>query len=174
MLTEPLPTLLDMRKLASRDTQLKGVLQLDKLPRLVGLVVDPDGQVEVHCRFSNNEEGHPVLNLQFEAELSVECQRCMEPVSIVVGSNTDLGIVWTEDQAKALPSSLEPLVLEEGQGNLWSVVEDELILSLPIVSYHDDGQCVQLKEQYSVGEQSADLMQEPSPFQVLETLKSKK
>ncbi len=174
MLTEPLPTLLDMRKLASRDTQLEGVLQLAKLPRLVGLVVDPEGLVEVHCRFSNDEEGHSVLNLQFETELSVECQRCMEPVGIAVGSNTDLGIVWDEDQAKALPSYLEPLVLEEGQGNLWSVVEDELILSLPIVSYHDDGHCVELKEQYSVGEEPADLVQKSNPFQVLESLKSKK
>lgn len=153
---------------------MEGVLQLAKLPRLDGLVVDQKGLIEVHCKFLNDEEGRSVLNLQFETELSVECQRCMEPVSIVVGSNTDLGIVWTEDQAKALPSHLEPLVLEEGQGNLWSVVEDELILSLPIVSYHDEGQCVQLKEQYSVGEEPTDLVQEPNPFQVLESLKSKK
>lgn len=166
--------MLDMRKLASHGTGIQGVLQLAKLPRLVGLVVDLDGQVEVRCRFSVDGEGHYVLNLQFKAEFSVVCQRCMEPVSIFVDSDTDLGMVWHEDQVKALPPYLEPLVLEEGQANLWSVVEDELILSLPIVSYHDSGKCVQLKEQYTVGEEPTDLTQEPGPFQVLEVLKSEK
>tara|TARA_B110000444_G_scaffold255059_1_gene288685 strand:+ start:2501 stop:3025 length:525 start_codon:yes stop_codon:yes gene_type:complete len=174
MLTEPLPTLLDMRKLASRNTQIMGVLQLAKLPRLTGLVVNPRQLVEVNCRFENSEEGHSVLSLQFATELDVECQRCMEPVSITVAVNTDLGIVWDEEQEKALPSYLEPLVLEEGNGDLWSVVEDELILSLPIVSYHDDGYCVKLKEQYSLSKEQINQVQKPSPFQILESLKSKK
>jgi len=174
MLTEPLPSLLDMRKMASRGTQLKGVLGLANLPRITDLLADSEGQVEVNCSFLNDEEGRHVLSIQFETELSVVCQRCMEPMGISVNSSSELGIVWSEDHASELPSHLEPLVLGEEQGDLWSAVEDELILSLPIVSYHETGTCVELIKQYSVVDVTADLKSEPSPFQILKKLKLEK
>ena len=174
MLTEPLPTLLDMRKLAARGTVLDGVVTLATLPRLQGLLAAQDGQLEAHCHFSKDEEGRFVLALNFEAKVSVVCQRCMEPVFIDVDANTTLCILWSEDQVVSLPSHLEPLILDEGQSNLWSVVEDELILSLPIVSYHETGDCVELTEQYTTAEIAEELEQKPNPFQALEALKIEK
>ena len=170
MLTEPLPTTLAVRKAAAREVTVSGVLTLSKLARLEGVLASDKGRVEAVCAFGRDEESRYVVTVSVDAEVEVRCQRCLESMPIAVQSENRLAIVGDDELAKQLPSQLEPWVVDEEQGNLWALVEDELILSIPIISFHDSEECNQLLDVYrqppEEPEASAD-----SPFRVLEQLK---
>ena len=170
MLTEPLPTTLDVRKAAVRSVTISGCVAVSKLQRLRSILASDEAQVEAHCAFSRDEENRAVLGLSLTAKVEVTCQRCLQSMPIQVGGDSQLAVVGDDEQAQQLPAHLEPLVIAGEMCDLWSVVEDELILSLPFINYHDTEECKQLLEDYS---QPAPAQGEgkESPFSVLEQLK---
>jgi uncharacterized protein len=171
MLSEPLPTTLDVRKAAARGVVVEGALVPAKLPRLSELLASEQGRIEVACDFSRDEEYRTIVAIKIDAELQVECQRCLEAMDITVSCSNELAVISDDDKAKALPSRLDPLVVEGEECALWNVAEDELILSLPIVSYHDTDACKKLLDDYSEPDQGSEPSRE-NPFKVLEQLKS--
>src|SRR5690606_35699247 len=97
-------------------------------------------------------------------------QRCLTPVSKPVECDISLAIVWTEEEAKALPKHLDPWIVEEISADFFEMVEEELLLSLPPVAYHEE-QCVD-PELFQSGEPVVVKHEKKNPFQVLEQLKS--
>ena len=65
------------------------------------------------------------------------CQRCLEPVSYSVTAHIDVALVWNEDQAKALPGRLDPWLVGEERMVLTDLIEEELLLAMPLVALHD-------------------------------------
>jgi uncharacterized protein len=118
MLTEP--------KAAAREVTVSGVLAMPELSRLKGILATDNGRVEAQCAFGRDEEGRFVVTVSVDAEVEVRCQRCLESMTITVQSENRLGIVGDDDLARQLPSRLEPWVVEEEQGNLWVLVEDDV------------------------------------------------
>jgi uncharacterized protein len=171
MLTEPLPTTLDVRKAAAREVTVSGIVALSELTRLQGVLASDSGHVETTCAFGRDEEKRFVATISVAANVEVRCQRCLDILPIVVATENRLAIVADDDQARSVPSHMEPWVVEGEQGDLWALVEDELILGIPIVSYHDSDECKQiLKEYQQPPPESVEV--EESPFKVLEQLKS--
>ncbi len=171
MSTEPLPTTLDVRKAAAREVSVSGSVPLSSMTRLRGALASEDGRIEAQCRFGRDEENRCIVALSVTAELEVPCQRCLEKMALTVASENRLAIVGGDDMAKQLPGDLDPWVVEGEQGNLWALVEDELILELPVVSYHETEACKQLLDAY----RQPPVTPEPdgdNPFKVLEQLKS--
>jgi len=64
------------------------------------------------------------------------CQRCLEPVSIDLDCQVSLALVESEEAASRLPDSMEPLISPDETVDLLELIEDELILALPIVPRH--------------------------------------
>jgi uncharacterized protein len=170
MLTEPLLTTLDVRKAAAREITVSGVLVLSELTRLQGILASESGHVEATIGFGRDEEKRFVATVSVAANLEVKCQRCLDIMPVVVATENRLAIVGDDDQARSVPSHLEPWVVEAEQGSLWTLVEDELLLGIPIISYHDTDECKQiLKEYQQPPPESVEV--EESPFKVLEQLK---
>ena len=170
MLTEPLPTTLDVRKAAAREVSVGGVVALPRLSRLKDMLASDEGRIEAVFRFCRDEENRFIAAVEVEAELAILCQRCLETMSVSIQAEHRLAVVGDDDAAKQLPSALEPWVVEGEQGDLWALVEDELILALPVVAFHDTDECKQLMDAYRRpldADESSD-----SPFKVLERLKS--
>lgn len=170
MLTEPLPSTLDVRKAAAREVTVGGVLVLAKLTRLRPILASDDGRVAATLAFSRDSENRSLVAVSIEAELEVVCQRCLEGTRIVVNAENQLAVVADDEKAKQLPSHLEPWVVEEEQGELWLLVEDELMLSLPIVSYHESQECNEILKEYRRPPVTT-VEVAKNPFSVLEQLK---
>ena len=71
---------------------------------------------------------------------------------------------------------MDPLIVGEDElMDLNEVVEDELLLNMPFVAYHDPDKCSG-KQQYefSAEEETAPVEEKENPFSVLEQLKSGK
>jgi DUF177 domain-containing protein len=173
MLSEPLPSTLDVRKAAVRGVSVSGALKPVDLPRFRPLLAADEGFVQAVLTFSRDEENRYLIHLALEAEVVVTCQRCLEPVCRSVASDNTLAVVWTDEQAAHLPRHLEPLILENEACNLWALVEDELILALPPFSYHDTQECKKILAGYTAAgpEHEVAPASKPNPFNVLEQLK---
>ncbi|NIB41229.1 nucleic acid-binding protein [Pseudomaricurvus alkylphenolicus] len=163
-----LPRLIDPRKFAQQGLSLNGNVAVSELSRLAEASVDPSTDVEVALEFGVDEEKHRLITGSAQCRLKVACQRCLEPVEINLAAELNLAIVWDEERAKQLPRALDGLILGEGQADLYTIIEDELLLNLPMVSYHEE-ECI---EQTSFGEEvEEEASQTSNPFQVLEQLK---
>ncbi len=170
MLTEPLPTTLDVRKAAVRGATVSGCVAVSKLDRLRPILASDNARVDAHFAFSRDEENRSVIALSLSAKVEVICQRCLQSMPIEISGENRLAIIGDDEQARQLPARLEPLLVEGELCDLWTVVEDELMLNLPIVSYHETKDCKQLLEDYSRPAPDPGGV-EDNPFSVLERLK---
>ncbi len=175
MLSTPLPSEIDIRKLVVKGAEISALVPVSSLPRIADLLAGQGGNIEVRLHFYKDEGRFRRVDGQLSGSVEVFCQRCLEPMSVPVDVSFSLGVVWSEDDAQRLPKSLEPLIVGEELIDLADVVSDELILSLPYVNYHPEADCKQ-----SVGYSSVDPAavtnatakeEKENPFKVLENLK---
>jgi uncharacterized protein len=176
MSNAPLPSQLDVRKLAVKGAEISAFALVSTLPRVVDMLADKEGKINVTLRFYIDEQRHKCIEGHLQGVVQVFCQRCLEPMSVNVDMSFQLGIVWSEEKAEKLPSSLEPLIVGEELTNLADVVSDELILNLPYVNYHHPEDCKQSVGFSSVDPETIELLEKTkdNPFNVLAQLKSDK
>jgi len=120
---------------------LRGRLAVAEMERFAPLLATNDGEVEVVLDFDFDPERRAFMRMHLRAEVSLVCQRCLGPVHHAIEVERLLGVVTTEAQAERLPGIYDPLFVTEEPLLLREVIEDELILSLPIVPRHNDGEC---------------------------------
>jgi len=78
------------------------------------------------------------LHLLADADLVLQCQRCLQPLDEAVHVDRHFRFVGDEDTAAALDDELEDEVLALPKAlNLRDLVEDEMLLALPLVPRHD-------------------------------------
>ena len=164
-----LPRQGDPRKFAQQGVLLEGFIPLADLPRVAEVAQEVSGKVQVSLEFGLNETKKRVVTGNASTELMLVCQRCLEPVNVPVESEISLAIVWDEDAATAVPQYLDPWIVGEGAADFYSMVEEELLLSLPAVAYHQEP-CIDSRL-LSSGT-PVEVKKERNPFQVLEQLKS--
>ena len=164
-----LPRQGDPRKFAQQGVLIEGFIPVVDLPRMLEVTQESSGSVQVSLDFGLNETNKRVVTGRASADLALICQRCLGPVTVSVESEISLAIVWDEDAAKAVPQYLDPWIVGEGAADLYSMVEEELLLSLPAVAYHQEP-CIDSRL-LSSGT-PVEVKKERNPFQVLEQLKS--
>jgi uncharacterized protein len=73
------------------------------------------------------------------AKISVDviCQRCLDPMSIEIKAAIALQVIWSEDRIANVSPDYEPWIVVDKIADLAVVLEDELLLALPIVNYHN-------------------------------------
>lgn len=164
-----IPEYIDPYRYAEQNLQLKGLVKLSDMQRLsVNLNQEMD-KAECDLQFGVDEQKVPFLKGHVVAKLKLQCQRCMEPFIYEIISDFALGIVDTLDEANALPDIYEPALAKDGQLALRELIEDELILNLPIIPRHAPEAChVQLPVADTGWEK--DKVKE-NPFKVLQSLK---
>ena len=172
MLTEPLPSTLDVRKAAARGVSISGTLKPLDLPRFKALLASATGAIRVDLSFFRDEENRFLVEVGVEAEVSVTCQRCLQPMDLSLTGDNTLAIVWNDDQARHLPKQLDPLIVPEEACNLWELVEDELILALSPFNYHEAEDCNEILSGFTHPAAEEEGARRPNPFDVLAQLKS--
>jgi uncharacterized protein len=133
-----LPTVIDPVQLADRNGRLSGHLAVRLLPRFQALLLNDAGEVDVDLRFEHAETTDVRRMVgQLSVTVSVTCQRCLEPMKVNVMSRPDSLIVREgEEQGEA-----ETDVLTGASIALAEVVEDELLLAMPMVPMHELSEC---------------------------------
>ncbi|MNO81712.1 hypothetical protein D3C76_729650 [compost metagenome] len=171
MLNGPIPPHVDPRKLVERAATLEGELALARMPRLCEQLTSSDGSVRAKFSFFRDEQKLAVMHVDLDAEVSMVCQRCLEPATFHVGGAYDYVIIQEGKSAEGLPKGYDALEVGEEPLELASLVEDELLLALPIVPVHDPEECQQPVGYATAPEPSENEEERPSPFSVLAQLK---
>lgn len=137
MTNTPLPHKIDPITLAHKGASLSGTLSLHELLRVFNLLCLGDGEVHVKFEFGKDLENFYFIKGHLLTELSLQCQRCLQPVNYKIDSDFCLSPVKSDKEAANLPGDYEPLIMTEKTINILDIVEDELILNLPIAAKHD-------------------------------------
>lgn len=172
---QKLPKEIDPFRLAQNGLKLDGQLALATMPRLTKSLLNDEGIVNLKMAFDIDEIGTPYMRGNFTTSVSVLCERCMESMMLDLEVDCLLAMVSGERKIEGLAEQYDPWIIENSDPVLLSsVVEDELILSLPLVPRHD-GACLP-DEAWSTGDdenESIEVNKPASPFAVLSTLKTK-
>lgn len=169
------PRRCDLRTLARLGQQLQGETTLPELPRLAASV-EAAGQALPVAWQARGEERTPLggepqtwLHLQANAEVQLICQRCLQPMPVPLQVQRSFLFVRDEATAEQLDEEMEDDVLVlPRQLDLLELLEDELILALPIVPRHE--RCPQPLP-VAAEPPLADEEPEPHPFAALAALK---
>ncbi len=146
------------------------------LPRLAGAVADTGGGVELRLVFDRGESGRAAITGFVKADLVLECQRCLSPMAASIESRLSIALVGSIEEAGRLPEHYDPLLLDEPRIRLLDIVEDELLLSLPQIPRHEEGECCAAGgRETSQPEADFDRLDDrPNPFAVLSELKKQR
>ncbi len=135
--THRLLRFINPRKLACASGLIEGVIDRNHLQRL-SEAADCSDDVFARLAFSLDEVGRQVVTGTIEAKLVYQCQRCLQPMAAQAETaSLKVGVVRTEEQAKQLPKSLDPWIVPGEEADVYALIEDELLLTMPLVTYHD-------------------------------------
>lgn len=146
-MSKQLPVYVDPLRLAEAGQVLKGQVAVSAMPRLVSAlrtaaqdvpVSAAQGMVDADLTFGVDGQGIRYVRGSLRTELAVICQRCLQPMMLPLRVDIALGMAHTLDETERLPAEYEPLMLEaESQPQLLaSIIEDELLLALPVAPVH--------------------------------------
>lgn len=173
------PRAVPVPSLVRDGTELEGELLLATLPRLgEALHQPPPEQALVRWRAGFGQEARPGatprawISLQAEAEVTLQCQRCLEPSVQRLVVDRRFWLAASEAEAARLDADSEDehLVLEP-RLDLPRLIEDELILALPLVPRHEPHCPQPLAAPSAAGPAASGLPDEPHPFAALAALR---
>jgi uncharacterized protein len=176
MFDERLPVHIDPLRMAETGRLLEGRYSIADLDRLHDVLLEHSGEVAVSLEFGIDAEGIRYLRGRLQTEVALECQRCLQPMRAPIDATFSLGLVRTVDAAEQLPSHYEPLLVESDALFLRDIIEDELLLALPLVAKHDESQCVDVNQRVAAAVKRNDYERgednKANPFAALAALKS--
>lgn len=150
---------------ASREFDAQVPLQA--LTRLRDGLLDDAGEVRYAVVFGVDSLRVPFVELRIEADLPLECQRSLQRFLLPVRLVQRLGLIRDEADEAALPPDYEALLVpDDGMLRLVELVEDELILALPVVPVSPEAEVVERDFVPTVEE-----VAKASPFAALAGLK---
>ena len=137
-----LPQTIEPLRLAKAGKKIAGQYVLNELKRLNGLLHDNTGFVSFMLEFTRDEEqGLYCVTGEIKANLHAVCQRCLGSMELQINSPVYLGIVNRQTDISKLPDKYEPLILGEDPVSLLELIEDELLLAIPMSPMHELNRC---------------------------------
>ena len=169
-----LPLTVDPVKDAQRRLDYQGYYSVNQLSRLTESVGKVLSDAQVTLSFFIDPQKLVVMEGHANVDVELHCQRCGEPFVQTVNCDFCYSPVANLDQIDVLPEIYEPIEFNEfGEIDLLGTIEDELILSLPIVPMHSSEHCEVSVAEQVFGELPEELAKKPNPFAVLANLKQK-
>jgi len=169
-----LPLTVEPVKDAQRRLDYQGYYSVNQLSRLTESVGKVLSDAQVTLSLFIDPQKLVVMKGHANVDVELNCQRCGEPFIQTVDCEFCYSPVANLDQIDVLPEIYEPVEFNEfGEIDLLGTIEDELILSLPIVPMHSSEHCEVSVAEQVFGELPEELAKKPNPFAVLANLKQK-
>lgn len=168
-----LPLTVDPIRSAQKNLDFVGVYVPQQLSRVAEMVTSIDSDASVTLSFSLDEQRLTVITGHADVAVTLTCERCGNPIARVVHTTYCFSPIFNQNQAKTLPGIYEPIDIDQfGEIDLLAMIEDELILSLPLFPVHELEHCEVSTKDRVFGELPAEA-DKPNPFAVLASLKRK-
>jgi len=136
MLNYKLPAKVSLKKLIEAEEVLEGCIPSNRLSRLTDCVVTSERSFDVSLKFGRNMSGKAEIAMKVEGSVIMQCQRCLEDFNVPIFVDTTLMVVSHDDEARINLKNHDPVIIENDILEVDLVVEDEILLVLPIVAKH--------------------------------------
>lgn len=164
---------------APQTYQGTGFLSIADLPRLnkeASVVLKGDGfhwVIQTHFEDSPGSEPLQTLDLGLKGRIYLICQRCSQDCAIDLDEKRHFLLLATEQDADNYPvedEDKETLVASQ-HFNLLEMIEDEVLLSLPLIPKHPEGFCEPHASSFE-GDAEGGLSEKlENPFNILKNMK---
>jgi uncharacterized protein len=101
----------------------------------------------------------PVARLAVTADVVLACQRCLRPMQRTLASESRL--VFAEEGEPELPEGYDAVGGDPRKLDLAALVEDELLLALPIIPQHAEGEPCELPRAGAAGDEETPDVRRP-------------
>lgn len=163
-----MPGFVDPYRMAKNKQTMQGSIPVARMLRATKLLASDSGELTYSLLFDADNDGCCYIAGELHGALMMRCQRCLQTFLKEIKCSFKVSPVLNDAEAKELASDYEPVIVEDDKLEPASLIEDELILALPIVVMHEI-------DQQGCKKILADKTQElTSPFQVLQELKLNK
>jgi uncharacterized protein len=129
---------LEVDRLADSGADVDFAVPLAEVSGLRSLRAGVAGSLRGRAHFAR-EEGMPVADLSFGGTVTLQCQRCLQPMERPLERVSRIALIASEEEAAHVPSEREPVLAAGGRISVGELLTEELLLLLPIVPLHEDG-----------------------------------
>ncbi|MDP7593437.1 MAG: 23S rRNA accumulation protein YceD [Litorilituus sp.] len=165
-----LPITISPTRSAQRRLVCEGVFMLSEMTRLLAVSEKRSEHVQVSVKFDVDERGLTFLSGTASALVALTCQRCNELFDTELKVDFIFSPAKNEEAAEKIPSYYDVIELDEnGEVNLRELVEEELILMIPLIPRHELKDCS--ADADTVWGELPEELEKPNPFDVLKQLK---
>ena len=169
-MSDKLPDLIDPLMLAERRAELAGAIPIAALSRLSECVADSDGMVEVNVRF-DKEGRFAVVAGTINSQVALECQNCLQALEWPIEITFKLAVVASLLEADQMEIDAEPLLFNGEKLSFNTLIEDEILLTLPDYPRHAHDCIKRRQSQDRDYDQPHTGTEASNPFSVLAKLK---
>ena len=129
----------DVERLADLAEQLSVSVPAAELPRLQDVLALSEGAAQGEMAFERKGK-RPMARVRVEARLPLRCQRCLKPVWVEVAGESEVWFVSEESEADGLEPSVEPTLAPQWKMAPQAVLEEELLLAMPLIPRHGESE----------------------------------
>jgi uncharacterized protein len=165
---------------APQSYQGAGFLEISALPRVseeASSLESGDGfywELKTHFADSPGSEPRQILELAVKGRIHLVCQSCLQDCGLDLAQESRFVMVATEEEADAFPmedDQQEPLVASQ-HFDLLGLIEDEILLSMPLIPKHPEGACQAHTSSFGGGGEARDAPENSqNPFNILKNMK---
>ena len=139
-MSEDWSKLRDVDPLADGRALIEFAIPLAEFGRLTAALASREGHAVGSVGFSR-ESGVAVAEVKVEAPLELRCQRCFGAIKWPVSACGRVALVGEGEDADRAPPELETILAPDHRISLRDLVEEELLLALPLAALHPESQC---------------------------------
>jgi uncharacterized protein len=137
-----LPVTVDPILLADQGARLAGRVPLRNMPRLKAQLLDDRGEAEIDLAFERSSGANlRRMHGRVTAQVDVTCQRCLEKMTIEIAAAPDTILLRSGEPDPGLPPDADVLRVAMTPTPVADLIEDELLLALPMVPMHALDEC---------------------------------
>jgi uncharacterized protein len=161
-------TVINNIEFAQKALEIHDIISLLKFPRLQDFLANTNGQLSSSIEGGKDSSKTAYLHLKVQGRVALTCQRCLQPFAHEIKIDAHFILVRDESEMPAPEEEgdNEDYLPIQAEMHVLDLIEDEVLLALPIAPKHEEGACN--------NENNIETYQQPNPFAKLVLLKSKK
>ena len=160
------PLVIDSLDFACKAEVCRGKIAIAGFQRLQDYLVNNSGELGYAVIGALDANGRPVLRVDIQGVVNLQCQRCLEELEHVLDIHTELLLAQNEQELQSFDEDeYVDCILAQPDMDVLALIEDEIILGLPVSPRHEQSECT------SGGREEGKAIREVSPFAALAALK---
>ena len=163
-LSKGLPDQLKLFNFAKKEISLSGIYQISDFPKISEIASNKKDNIRVDLSFYLKNNKTPCVEGIIELNIVLECQRCLDDLSIALKINFNLAFVRHNQESEEIDSHYEIYVIEKDELTTHDLISDEILLSIPMAPTHDYD-CIKEINEQEIAEGKSE-----NPFSILKKL----